>query len=415
MRQILFEIPTLWLLVALLTAGIGGVVYGLVFRRKETALTGGVIAAVVAIAALVFRQNIMDGRLPIFGFGMMLCLAFFAGTWLAQRLARREGLDVDRLMDLSLWIFIGGIIGARLLFLARNRDQFNGPLDFFKFWQGGIVFYGGVVTAVLVFLFYTRRYQMPAMRVLDVLAPAVALGIAIGRLGCLMNGCCWGKPSELPWAIRFPFGSIPHIEQLFDYPDRVSLGFHISNRDSAEPIILDVDSDSWAAAAGLRRGDLVRRVGDREVVRLERGHEMRDAPALLGLLREVEPGSQLSLEVERKGQIVSIAGTFSPAPPHSLPVHPTQIYLALAGWCLLAATMIYFPRRTRHGEVMALLMVGYSLTRFAIEFFRDDEPPWADGLTISQNISIVIFAGGLILWGWLHRGPAITPTLPAQT
>ena len=138
---------------------------------------------------------------------------------------------------------------------------------------------------------------------------------------------------------------------------------------------------------------------------------MRDAPALLGRLCDpklVKPGSELTLEVDRKGKAVSVTGTFAPTPPHSLPVHPTQIYLALAGWALLAATMFYFPRRTRYGEVMALLMVGYATTRFAIEYLRDDEPPWAAGLTISQNISIVIFAGGLLLWGWLRRGPART-------
>jgi phosphatidylglycerol:prolipoprotein diacylglycerol transferase len=226
-----------------------------------------------------------------------------------------------------------------------------------------------------------------------------------------MNGCCWGQPTDVPWAIRFPFGSIPHIEQLFQYPDRVSLGFHILNRNGEEPVILEVDTDSWADNAGLRPGDTVRRVGDRDVVRLERDHEMHDAPALLGLLRDVEPNSALSIGVERKGESLNVTGTFTPTPPHSLPVHPTQVYLAVAGWALLAATMVYFPRRTRHGEVMALLMVGYALTRFAIEFFRDDEPPWVFGLTISQNISIVIFAGGLVLWSWLRRFPA----LPANT
>jgi phosphatidylglycerol:prolipoprotein diacylglycerol transferase len=436
MRQVLFEIPVVWLLAAVAAAGVAAIVYGLVFRRKETALTGCVIAAGVTIAAIVFWQKVSDGRVPIFGFGMMLCLAFFAGSWLLQRLARREGLDVDRLMDLALWLFIGGIIGARLLFLVLNRKQFSGPLDFFKFWQGGIVFYGGVVAAVPVFMFYTRRFKLPAMRVLDVIAPAVALGIGIGRFGCLMNGCCWGKPTDVPWAITFPYGSIPHFDQLIKYPKRVTLGFHTSNHEGAEPVIHEVDSDSWADAAGLRSGDVVRRVNVQEVARLERGHEMRDAPALLGRLRDVEPGSELSLDVARDERPVSVAGTFTPRPPHSLPVHPTQIYLALAGLGLLAATIAYFPRRTRYGEVMVVLMIGYSLTRFAIEFFRDDEPPamiihttlkvlrqwflrlgidffgntaptWVDRLTISQNISIVIFAGGLLLWAWLRRGPAI--------
>ncbi len=258
-----------------------------------------------------------DKHLPIFGFGLMLCIGFFAATWLAQRLCRREGLDGERIMDLSLWLFISGIVGARLLFMVRNPDQFNGLLDFFKIWQGGIVFYGGVVAATLVFIYYTRRYQLPALRVLDVAAPAVAIGIGVGRIGCLLNGCCWGKQTELPWAVSFPANSLP-----------------------------------WQAHVH--------------------------------------------------------SGWINDQAARSLPVHPTQIYLAIAGWLLAGLILAYFPRRRRHGEVMALLMVGYSVTRFAIEFLRDDEPLWADGLTISQNISIAIFVGGFFLWGWLRRYSAIS-------
>jgi phosphatidylglycerol:prolipoprotein diacylglycerol transferase len=89
------------------------------------------------------------------------------------------------------------------------------------------------------------------------------------------------------------------------------------------------------------------------------------------------------------------------------------VYLALSGWLLLLLTLVYLPRRARHGAVMALLMVGYSVTRFAIEFFRADEPRWADGLTISQNISIILFVCGIALWGWLRRVPADSTVIPA--
>jgi phosphatidylglycerol:prolipoprotein diacylglycerol transferase len=179
-----------------------------------------------------------------------------------------------------------------------------------------------VITAIPVFLLYTRRYGLPPWKVLDVLAPGVALGIGIGRFGCLLNGCCWGLPTKVAWAVQFPAQSIPWQEHVH-----------------------------------------------------------------LGLI--------------------------TPDAATSLPVHPTQVYLALAGWLLLLLTLIYFPHRRRHGEVMALLMVGYSLSRFAIEFLRADEPLWPDGLTISQNISIAIFVGGLLMWAWLRRAPAGNLALPA--
>jgi phosphatidylglycerol---prolipoprotein diacylglyceryl transferase len=260
-------------------------------------------------------------KLPLYGFGLMMCIGFFAASWLIHRLARREGIDAQRVADLVLWIFIWGIVGARALFMVRNPALFHNPLNFFKIWEGGIVFYGGVLTGIPVFILYTRRYGLPAWKVLDVLAPGIALGIGIGRFGCLLNGCCWGVPTQVPWAVRFPAQSIPWLDQL-----------------------------------------------DQRLI-------TRDAT-------------------------------------YSLPVHPTQVYLALAGWLLLVLTLLYFPYRRRYGEVMALLMVGYAATRFGIEFLRGDEPLWADGLTISQNISIILFLGGLLMWAWLRRAPALR-VLPA--
>jgi phosphatidylglycerol:prolipoprotein diacylglycerol transferase len=271
-------------------------------------------------------------HVPIFGFGLMMCLGFFGASWLISRMARREGLG-DRVTDLALWIFIWGIVGARVLYMVQNPALFENPLNFFKIWEGGIVFYGGVIIAIPVFLLYCRRHALPPWQVLDVLAPGIALGIGIGRFGCLLNGCCWGKPTELPWAITFPANSSP---------------FFSTRMIPTIPWQDHVHQSLVAADAA-----------------------------------------------------------------HSLPVHPTQVYLALAGWLLLLLTLLYFPRRRRHGEVMALLMIGYAVTRFGIEFFRADEALWADGLTISQNISIILFAGGLLLWAWLRRSPAITSALPA--
>ena len=122
----------------------------------------------------------------------------------------------------------------------------------------------------------------------------------------------------------------------------------------------------------------------------------------------------MELEVQRNDKVLTVRGTFSPDPPHSLAVHPTQVYLALAGWVLLPLTWYGLRHRRHYGMAFVLLMLGYSASRFAIELFRDDEPIQADGLTISQNISIVIFVGGIVLWGFLRRLPPCDDAKPTE-
>jgi phosphatidylglycerol:prolipoprotein diacylglycerol transferase len=149
-----------------------------------------------------------------------------------------------------------------------------------------------------------------------VIAPSLALGVAFGRIGCFLNGCCYGDRCDLPWALRFPKGSIPwwdHVHQ------------HWITKDAAQ----------------------------------------------------------------------------------SLAVHPTQLYSAFDGFLLVALLSAYYPLRKRDGEVLALLMVTYPITRFLIEMLRDDDGVFLMGMTVSQLISVAIFLGGVGLWVWIRlRGPA---------
>ncbi|MBI3465196.1 MAG: prolipoprotein diacylglyceryl transferase, partial [Planctomycetes bacterium] len=253
--------------------------------------------------------------------------------------------------------------------------------------------------------------------------------IGIGRFGCLLNGCCWGQETKLPWplSIQFPFGSIPYMQHLEQ--DRVSPGFRLWPRDDldrwqragSQPFVDTVEPGSWAADAGLKSGDLIVRLNDRTVARRETERGPEGGSPLLALLARLKPGNHVALEVSRSGQAITLEGTFNPEPPRSLPVHPTQIYLALGGWLLLALTMAYYPFRRRHGEVMAILMVGYAISRFLTELLRGDEPLAAsvkplshlvgiEGLTMSQLISLVLFVGGILMWVWLRRQPASQST-----
>ncbi len=156
-----------------------------------------------------------DFSWPIYSYGLMMMLGFICALALALRRARKEDLDPDVIWDLWMWSLIFGIVGARGLFILQNWQAFQGrsPLAMLYFWEGGLVFYGGVATAALAAVVYLKRKHIPVLKVMDVLAPSLALGLAFGRVGCFLNGCCFGKLSNLPWplAVRFPRGAEPIV------------------------------------------------------------------------------------------------------------------------------------------------------------------------------------------------------------
>jgi phosphatidylglycerol:prolipoprotein diacylglycerol transferase len=137
----------------------------------------------------------------------MVAMGFLSGLWLAGRRGEREGIGAETVLDLGPWLIVGTIVGARLLFVGTYwREQFAGePLwEVFAVWHGGLVYYGGLLGASLAGALYARRKRQPLWRLADILAPSIALGQVFGRIGCLLNGCCYGRPCHLPWAISFP-------------------------------------------------------------------------------------------------------------------------------------------------------------------------------------------------------------------
>jgi len=147
------------------------------------------------------------GPLPVHWYGVMVALAFLAGLWTASRRALRENIAPERIIDLGPWLIVGAIVGARILYVITFwREEFAGkPLvEMFMVWRGGLVYYGGLVGASLGFILYARLKKLPLWKGADILAPSIALGYVFGRIGCLMNGCCYGRVCELPWAIQFP-------------------------------------------------------------------------------------------------------------------------------------------------------------------------------------------------------------------
>jgi phosphatidylglycerol:prolipoprotein diacylglycerol transferase len=159
----------------------------------------------------------LSSTFAIHWYGVMVALGFLAGLWTASRRSPRSGISAERITDLGPWIIVGAILGARLLYVLSYWGQFaGGPFyEVFMIQKGGLVYYGGLIGAILAGVLFCRRKGMPLWKTADVLAPSIALGHVFGRIGCLLNGCCYGRVCSLPWAIEFPRGSEPFKEQVF--------------------------------------------------------------------------------------------------------------------------------------------------------------------------------------------------------
>jgi phosphatidylglycerol:prolipoprotein diacylglycerol transferase len=144
------------------------------------------------------------GGFTIYSYGVLLAAAYLLGLQFALIRARARGLDGQRVMDLGIWIIISALVGAKLLLFAIEYRHFVGsPRSFLDLLRSAGVFYGGLIAAVVVALVYLRRHKLPLWTTTDVFAPGIALGHVVGRLGCLLAGCCFGRPTTVPWAISF--------------------------------------------------------------------------------------------------------------------------------------------------------------------------------------------------------------------
>jgi phosphatidylglycerol---prolipoprotein diacylglyceryl transferase len=165
------------------------------------------------------------GPFTIHTYGFLIAIGFLIGLWLAVKQAQKENIPVNKILDLSFYLLLAAIVGSRLFFILINAEHYiNHPIDVFKIWEGGLVFYGGVLLAVPVAVWYIKRYGLDIWSTADIFAPSIAIGHVFGRLGCLSAGCCFGKTAEaLPWGIIFtdpeclaPTNVLLHPTQLYE-------------------------------------------------------------------------------------------------------------------------------------------------------------------------------------------------------
>jgi phosphatidylglycerol:prolipoprotein diacylglycerol transferase len=164
------------------------------------------------------------GSFAIHWYGVMIALAFLAGLWTATRRAPRENIPGEKIADVTFWLMLGTIVGARTVYVTTywKTEFVHQPIsEIFMIQHGGLVYYGGLIGAIITGSLYVWWQKLPLWKVADVLAPSIALGNVFGRIGCLLNGCCYGRACSLPWAIRFPAdhptgGAPVHPTEIYD-------------------------------------------------------------------------------------------------------------------------------------------------------------------------------------------------------
>ncbi len=145
-----------------------------------------------------------DDLITIHTYGFFIALAVLAAIFIARYEAGKLGLDPDKVADACFYVVIAAIVGSRLFYVLTNMEFFmSAPLDVFKIWNGGLVFYGGFIAAAAVLIVFLKFYHLPLGKMADIAAIALPLGHAIGRIGCFSAGCCYGKICHQPWAITF--------------------------------------------------------------------------------------------------------------------------------------------------------------------------------------------------------------------
>jgi len=178
------------------------------------------------------------GRFSIYAYGFFIAVGFVITLILASLKIRKSktGISFGNLVDLFFYTVLSAIIGSRALFVLINFDDYRqNPMQIFKIWEGGLVFYGGLLLAIGVSLWYMRWHRLPIWKVADLISPFIALGLFFGRIGCFFAGCCYGKETSLPWAIIFrhpdslaPLNIPLHPTQLYDAANGLAIFFFLN-------------------------------------------------------------------------------------------------------------------------------------------------------------------------------------------
>ena len=356
-----------------------------------------IIGAVIYGAQFILPEST---GLPIRGYGMMLMLAILAASTAARWRAQQLGLDPELIVSLALWLVVSGIVGARIFYVIQYRDQYwHQPWAILQFYEGGLVVYGALIGASVGSIAFLKRRNLPILAVADMVAPSLMLGLAIGRIGCLLNGCCWGGQCGTDqWGIQFPVGSPAYTDQL-TRGTLLGLKTQLSESENGTHFVVTRVQPQMPADGKIRLGQ--------KLVPLAAGNSVHP-------IRVHLPGPpDASADLLAASAITEDTGTVrwqaSEISLKSLPVVPSQIYSSCNAFFLFLVVWFAFPFRNRDGQIFALLFTLYPITRFMLEIIRADEgAQFGTTLTISQIVSIVILCGSGCVWWYIMRLPPQT-------
>lgn len=353
---------------------------------------------------IVFRIPWLGKDVP--GYGLMMMIGFLVAIVWAARRALRSGANPDVILNCGFVALFGGVIGARAMHVIHYWDQFAGRRNIFEtIWaiidvtKGGLEYYGGFLLASISIILWVKFYERVSLRwYCDIMAPSAAIGLAFGRLGCFLNGCCYGSVCNDPWAVQFPYSSPAHIEQWQGRDPNAAIPaelivFHSSgvalpiSRESIAASDAEIQSaqeaeEKLAAEVRELRGKVAAAAtGDKTALERKlkaKERELAQAESVFGDIREQMRRYEMSA-----ADIRALAAQFG-----SARVHPAQLYSTITATIVALLLSAIYWRRSRDGVVTCTFFIIEPLTRFILEIIRDDNPLDTFGFTISQFLAL---------------------------
>lgn len=349
--------------------------------------------------------------LPLFGYGLMLVIAFLLATELAKYLARKCNLNPEFFINAGLIALITGVIGARLSHVLENLHDYTDPnrsafanfKDAIDLTSGGLTYYGGVLLATPCTIAYALYKKIPLRLGMDIVAPCIMIGLGIGRVGCFLNGCCYGAGVQTPISMSFPYPSPVYIDdnanhlvnappavvlQLPGYEPRLLLPNELLEMEELHARIANEGRDAVAASLESRGG---------------------------AFASSIYTNAFLDHAAQFGGQnLLALAQT-----QHSTPHIPAQLLTTIS--CLLIALVLfaYFPFPHAPGRIFALMLIIEGSSRYLLEMIRVEPPVtsmFGRGLSFSMVLALFLVPAGMILWfifGLLDRETLPSRLIPA--
>ncbi|MDB5353826.1 MAG: Prolipoprotein diacylglyceryl transferase [Phycisphaerales bacterium] len=338
-------------------------------------------------------------HIPIYGYGVMLVIGFIAAMYLAQFLARRSKLDPEIFANAAIFALISGIVGARLSHVLENLPQYTDPhntawqnfINAINIREGGLTYYGGFLLAFPTLVLYAIWKKVPLPLGMDIIAPCLMVGLGFGRIGCYLNGCCYGAECQAPFAVQFPYGSDAYLTEFDQKALRQPVPRELIRDGTPLADYMDVKGLRQLDVAGMSADDF------------ERFHAR-------GSLKKKD-------EVAKEG-LESIA-----AQQKANPVHPAEIYSSVTAFLLVGFLLAAFTLPHVPGRIFAGMMMVEGMFRYLLEMLRV-EPAIIGGhdpldpskllplsflppQSYSMVVSLGLVIGGAVLWyvfGRIARG-----------